>query len=474
MSVKILPPDVIAKIAAGEVIERPAAVVKELIENALDAGADAIEIHLKDAGKELIHIKDNGCGISKDNIEKLFARHATSKIQQMEDLEKLSSMGFRGEALYSIAAVSDIVLRSKTEGKDAWEIQLQASKRLDLKPTALSSRGTEIKISQLFFNTPARRKFLKSTTAEMQQILNIVLPYTLLYPAKRFVLTHAGRSLLDLKPASSAADRMADALNVESNNLMEVTQEFADLKATVRLVLSNINVQRPRRDLQFIFVNNRPVENKNLSFNINDIYRLILPPGVYPAFLLDIQIDPADVDVNIHPTKREVRIRQEARIVSFVRHLTEYTLMQQGTARTIDDIRRGEPMCSPDTRADTQVGPYSNDLGQPQTFFNPISPAPSLARGFDTSHWQTAEDNLFKSDNTLQSKFARARYIGSFINKYLLFEVDQSLFLVDQHAAQERIMFEKFDKQMNEGTLEVQPLLTPILLKLSPAEKIAW
>jgi len=477
MPVNILSPEVVAKIAAGEVVERPASVVKELLENSMDAGADTIEVHLKDAGKELIHIKDNGCGISKEDLEKIFQRHATSKIQNMEDLERLSSMGFRGEALYSVAAVSDILLRSKTKGNDAWEIHLQGSKRLDLKPTSLSSCGTEIKITQLFFNTPARRKFLKNTTSEMQQIINVFLPYTLLYPQKRFQLTHAGRSVVDLRTPSSALERMAEALSLERKDLLEASENFAELNVKVRMMLSTINVQRPRRDLQFIFVNNRPVENKNISFNVNDVYRIILPPGVYPSFVLDIQIPPSEIDVNIHPTKREVRIRQEARLMSFIRHMVEYTLLQQGQAKTIGSPNisdKDEVSFFQTTRQVSSPDKIIFDPSQQQATFNPTAFASPSSSGFNTRHWQKSSDNFLSNDDTLQSKFSKARYIGSFINKYLLFEVDQSLFLVDQHAAQERIMFEKFDNQIKEGTIEVQPLLTPVLLKLSPAERIAW
>lgn len=469
-TVHVLAPEVIAKIAAGEVVERPSSVVKELLENSIDAGANTIEIHLKDAGKELIHIKDDGCGIPRDNLERLFQRHATSKITSIEDLERLMSMGFRGEALYSIAAVSDILLRSKTLGHDAWEINVRASKRLDLRPAAFPNSGTEIKITQLFFNTPARRKFLKSNVAETQQILNVVLPYALLYPAKRFLLTHDSKTLLDLAPQSSAIERMAMALGLESKHLIETAEDFADLNARVHLLLSDINVQRPRRDLQFIFINGRPVESKNLSFNINDIYRLILPPGVYPAFVLDITINPADVDVNIHPTKREVRIRQEARLVSFTRHLCEYTLLQHSNIKTVISVN--------DTSDSPQV--YNNS----SSFLAATPPQTSLEGRYDSGHWQSADvgdlfstsiqGDLFKSGHSLKDKFGRARFIGSFINKFLIFEEERSLLLVDQHAAQERIMFERFERQLNEGALEIQPLLTPVLLKLSPAEKIAW
>ena len=323
----------IAKIAAGEAVDRPASVVKELLENAIDAGATSIEIHLKDAGKELIHIKDNGSGIAREDLEKIFQRHATSKISAIEDLEKLHSMGFRGEALYSIAAVSDVTLSITHFSRRRLANPYPGRVRQNLEPAGLAHTGTDIKIAELFFNTPARRKFLKNNASELHQILNIVLPYTLIYPEKRFVLTHAGRTLLDLRPAPSRLDRAAAALNVAMDHFLETDQEFVEEQIRVRMILGNINIQRPRRDLQFIFINDRPVESKNLSFNLNDVYKLILPPGVYGAFIVNITLDPANVDVNIHPTKREVRLKDEARIISLLRRMTEYQLMHKGQAK---------------------------------------------------------------------------------------------------------------------------------------------
>jgi DNA mismatch repair protein MutL len=331
--VNILPPDVIAKIAAGEAVDRPASVVKELLENAIDAGATSIEIHLKEAGRELIHIKDNGSGIAREDLEKIFQRHATSKISIIENLEHLQSLGFRGEALYSIAAVSDVTLSSRISQEEGWQIHIRGGVRQNLEPVGLSNAGTEIKIAELFFNTPARRKFLKNNASELHQILNIVLPYTLIYPEKRFVLTHTGRTLLDLRSAPSRLDRAAAALNARMDHFLEVAQEFVEEKIQIKMILGNINIQRPRRDLQFIFINNRPVESKNLSFNLNDVYKLIMPPGVYGAFIVDITLDPANVDVNIHPTKREVRIKDEAVIIRLLRRMTEYQLMHKGQAK---------------------------------------------------------------------------------------------------------------------------------------------
>lgn len=238
-NINILTPDVIAKIAAGEVVDRPASVIKELIENALDANATVIEIHLKEAGKELIHIKDNGHGIQKDDLTQLFNRHATSKIKNIDDLETLLSMGFRGEALYSIAAVSDVTLESQASNSlEGWLVHVRGGKKLLLEPCATKGHGTDIKIAELFFNTPARRKFLKSNTSELNQIVNVVSYYCLLYPNKRFILTHGGKTLIDLKPAPSSKDRVAATLNLDAKHLLETSQDFPADKIFIKTVLS--------------------------------------------------------------------------------------------------------------------------------------------------------------------------------------------------------------------------------------------
>lgn len=496
--VQILPSDVIAKIAAGEVIERPASVVKECMENSLDAGATSIEVHLKDAGKQLIHIKDNGSGISHDDLNNLFQRHATSKITAIDDLERLSSLGFRGEALFSVGSIADVVLTSQAIGDPiGWQLHIRGGERINLEPAATSGNGTEIKISELFFNTPARKKFLKSNTTELNQIIETFLPYTLLHPIVSFKLTHAGRAVMDVKPVNSLKERIARSLNLDAKHLIEVDQNFKDDGINLRMILGNINVQRSRRDLQYFFINSRPVQHRNLGFHVNDIYKLILPPSVYGCFVIFIEIDPAMIDVNIHPAKREVKIDQEGRLVSLIRNTVEHALMTQGDMRSLGTSMTTDASNqifktpdADDTQAPaqtTQEGILTKTLifgpGQNQSTFDPRrlfeKPPAGVQSQEPVGHQeipvQEAQTHLFQKPNeTLRDKFSRARYIGSFMSKYLLWEVDDSLLLVDQHAAQERIMFEKFKKQIDEGTIEVQNLLTPILLKLTPQEKMAW
>lgn len=490
--VQVLPSDVIAKIAAGEVIERPASVIKECVENSIDAGATSIEVHLKDAGKQLIHIKDNGSGITHEDLSNLFQRHATSKISAIEDLERLHSLGFRGEALFSIGSISDVTLTSQSSNDPlGWELHIRGGERIHLQPAATSGHGTDIKISELFFNMPARKKFLKSNTTELNQVVEAFLPYTLLHPVVDFKLTHAGRSVIDVKPVNSLKERIARSLNLDVKQLIEVDQQFKEDGIHLRMILGNINVQRTRRDLQYFFVNGRPIQHRNLGFHVNDIYKLILPPGNYGCFVIFIEVDPGMIDVNIHPSKREVKISNEGRLVSLMRHTIEHALMTAGDVRSIGahqlSTNDNPSIQNPEAPSlDYTQGIPAESLifgpGKTQSSFNPAgffaqTSSPGMHNLKDTTEAlvSEAQEHLFQKPNeTLRDKYGRARYIGSFMNKYLLWEVDDSLLLVDQHAAQERIMFEKFKTQIDEGKVEVQNLLTPILLKLTPQEKIAW
>jgi len=471
--VHILNPAVISKIAAGEVIERPASVIKELIENSLDAQASKIEITLKDAGRALIHSKDSGTGIEPDDLEKIFFRHSTSKIQNIEDLEHIHSLGFRGEALYAIGSIADIILRSKTKNQETgWEIHLRGGKKINLRPVTMNN-GTELEVKELFFNTPARKKFLKTNLTEIHQILNIFLPYTLLYPQCRFLLSHQKKNLLDLPAQKDLKNRIAHALHLEEKHLLEVGQDFPSEKISLRMVLGDINIQRPRRDLQFIFINGRPVQNRSIGFHMNQIYRLIFPPEVYPFFSVYMEIPPEEVDVNIHPTKREVKIKDEPHLSSLIRTLCEKALMNRGTAKQ---------MTAPKNPPRQQ---QKNSLGHLRhTPLSPKTPAPFTTGQYAAQHYafqnpepleSSVVENLFTPNSaSLTFKLSAARYIGTFMKKYLFFETGTSLFVVDQHAAQERIMVERLKSQMDNGTLEVQHLLTPLLLKLTPQELLSW
>jgi len=472
-SVNILPSEIVSKIAAGEVIERPASCVKELIENSLDAGSMSIELHIKDAGRTLIHIKDTGTGIAPDDIEKIFLRHATSKLKTIDDLYAIHSLGFRGEALYSIASIADVILRSKTQGSDTgWEIHLRGGKRLLLKPCPMPN-GTEIEIKELFFNTPARRKFLKTDQAELAQILNTFVPYTLLYPEVRFLLTHHDKALIDLAPEKNAIARIARSLRLNEENMIEAFKRSDDGSVSVRLFLGDMNIQRAKKDMQFIFINNRPVFDKTISFHLNQVYRLIMPPEINPFFAVFIQLPAENIDVNTHPTKREVKIKNDRDLAQIIRPLAEHSSMSLGKIKKAKDPWI-MPVCQ-DTASARKTGTSlpANDTA-PAPTEHPARQYTIFTGRNDTGTFNLEGTSLKNKTDNFVSKVSESRYVGSFMRKYLFFESGRSLLVIDQHAAQERITFEKLSTQIERGAIETQKLLSPIVIKVSHQEMISW
>ncbi len=487
--IHLLSPDIISKIAAGEVIERPASVIKELIENSLDAGATDIELHLKEAGKTLIRLKDNGSGIEPDDLEKIFLRHSTSKIKDIEDLFNIHSLGFRGEALYSIGAVADVTLKSKTNGQDnGWQIHMRGGQQSQLKPVVMG-QGTDIEVKELFFNTPARKKFLKTNSTEINQILNIFLPYTLLYPQCRFLLSHQDKTLIDLRLSKQLKDRIAQSLNLETKHLLEAQKNFSEEKISIHMVLGDINIQRAQRDMQFLFINDRPVQNRAILLRMNQLYRALLAPDVFAFFSLSIEIPPEDVDVNMHPTKKEVKIKSETEIINLISALAQETLLSCSKAKQVSlPISKKEEqvvnndLSSPVIRekqsaqSSSSVSSIKNLKSDPAESIEPFGKYAAQHYAFQNppvKEGQTA-NFLTEEENTLNYKLAIARYIGTFMKKFLIFETGTSLLVVDQHAAQERIAYEGFIKQMSLGKIEVQSLLSPFLLKLSKQELLSW
>lgn len=458
--VNFLPQDVVNKIAAGEIVERPASVVKELIENSLDAGAQNILVEICSAGKGLISVRDDGSGIEPDDMEKLFRRHATSKIGTAEDLYGIHSLGFRGEALYSIGAVADVLLRSKAAGnkRGGKELHIRGGQNLGLKDIS-HPEGTTVEVRELFFNTPARRKFMKSDTTEFRRILNILLPYAIAYHGRRFSLSHNGRNIFNFNPLPDAVSRFCDAANVEKKNMISGGKEFRSRGVSARVLLGDINLKRPGRDRQYMFINGRPVYNQVFAYAINDVYRIIFPRDVYPVFAIFIDMPFGDIDVNIHPSKREVKVKDErylaAELADFCR---DYLLGKGKPASAVKResiyfergeslvIRGGKPFVSEKERAgDIFAGASS-----------------------------TGEQESGKSEESIKVRLAGAVYIGSYRNKYLFFESQDVLLAIDQHAAHERINYEILKRPFETGIIDIQRLLTPFLIKLGPEEMSVW
>ncbi len=457
--INVLPDRIIGKIAAGEVVERPASVVKECIENSLDANAGAIIVEIKKAGKVLISVRDDGDGIEPDDMEKLFKRHATSKIREMEDLYAIRSLGFRGEALYTIGSVADVVIIS-SQGKNGGagtEIHVRGGERISARPAG-RPRGTTIEIRELFFNTPARRKFLRSDQAEFRQILSVFIPYCISLPEKRFSLSHNGRESAVYAPSAGMLQRICAVLGLDEKNLLQAEREFPEDGFSARLFLGDINLRRPRRDQQFVFVNGRPVYSQGISYAINQTYRSMMPRDVYPVFVAFVDLPCENIDANVHPSKKEVKLKNEAAVSSAISSFITELLTGKGHAAEVKRVSVYFP------------------TGKGGSL--PARQSPLSERKWDESIFGDGRENQEEREEAaslpLKSRLREAVYAGRYRNKYLFFESGDVLLVIDQHAAHERINFEKLKREFESGKVGVQQLLSPMIIKMNPEEMSAW
>lgn len=448
-NIHILSEDVISRIAAGEVIERPASVVKELLENSIDAKADRIEISVKQAGKTFIGVKDNGMGIEKDDLAIIAQRHSTSKIKRFDDLFRIFSMGFRGEALYSIASVSEMYLRSRTTGSETgWEIHIKNNVRSNVKPVAMQY-GTEIEVYNLFYNVPARRKFLKSENFEMRKIVDTFIPYAICFPSIEFILSHNKKFVFQLSK-KNRKERLCELFNFEEKFLYQISKRFIDNSLSIEMILGDINIQRAKKDIQFIFINQRPVQHSGISFVINSIYKSLFPPETFPFFVILIEVPPYDIDVNIHPTKSQVRIKNEQSIINVIKTMCE-EILESTQPKQIYSIQQRE---HPDMKTSDSV-PDKQQFFQDSIFVS-----------------QPSEQTMFEYD--FQENLLHAKFIGTLFDVYLLFESAQRLYIIDQHAAHERITFENLVAQALDGKIKTEQLLVPVNIVLTSQEMMVW
>ncbi|MCZ2174672.1 MAG: DNA mismatch repair endonuclease MutL [Burkholderiales bacterium] len=449
-AIKPLPDLLISQIAAGEVVERPASVVKELLENSLDAGARNVSVQLLEGGVRQIRIVDDGGGIPKEELPLALARHATSKIASLEDLESVASLGFRGEALASIAAVARLTLVSRLrEAPHAWRIGPEK----DIAPAALGG-GTVIEVDDLYFNTPARRKFLRSEHTEFAHCEEAVRRIALAHPQVAFQLQHNGRTALHL-PAGDAARRVADVLG----------EEFAGQARAVDAVAGSLRLagyaalpaySRARADAQYFFVNGRFVRDKLLSHAVREAYSDILHGHRHPAYALFLEIDPRGVDVNVHPAKTEVRFRDGRAVHQFVFHA-----LSRALATPLAHAAAGNATAAavPPGLTFAAAAPQQQALAVAQpvaAYYDFMRQAPATPM----------PENEAGSAPPLG--FALAQLHGV----YILAQNAAGLVLVDMHAAHERILYEKLKAALDERPA-VQPLLVPVVISASGEEAAA-
>jgi DNA mismatch repair protein MutL len=458
--VQKLPESLIRLIAAGEVVERPASVIKELVENSLDAGARSIAIDVWGAGRTRIRVSDDGEGMSREDAENALDHHATSKLKHFDDLYQLATFGFRGEALPSIAAVSRLTLTTRTAADaQGWSLKLEAGKLLGVEGAGVPV-GTTIDVQDLFFNTPARLKFLKRDATERTHILRTLEETAMAHPTVRFELVIDGKPALSLPSATTLGGRLADLWSISVAENM-VPLEITAGPCTIRGLVNKVPAHHPTKAYQALFVNHRPVQQRMLNFAVYEAYREWLPVGRHPIFALFIEIDPKLVDVNVHPTKREVRFSDERALYDLLFRAIR-SLFRESTG----EVASRE-------RSSSASGAFSNVFRSNAPTLQDAPAAVLLQSPFLNADLPMVSDGgaRFAEAPSSAAEFSveGIRYLGQFQRLYLLLERVHELIIVDQHAAAERVHYERLLKQVTHGRVARQPLLTPLLWEVSAA-----
>lgn len=453
MTIRLLQPDVVAKIAAGEVIERPSSVVKELVENSIDAGASAIQVELVAGGCDLIRVSDDGGGIEREELAVAVQRHATSKITGIEDLARVRSLGFRGEALASVAAVSEFAIVTRPASGPAHGLRVVGGVAQEVE-AASRAPGTSVTVERLFFNLPARRKFLRSSASESGQVAHLLSQFGIAYPEIAFELVSDGRRVLStpgsgdfLDAAVAVLGRTVASALVPVDAVVDSDLGVPGATAVVRGHAAEPEVTRATRSGIWLFVNRRPVRSRALTHAVEEGYRTLLLAGRFPVALLNLDVPPTDVDVNVHPAKAEVKLLKERTIYAGVRDAVRAALTSadrwgkeiSGLVSSPGNAPGSSPELPPDRLLDAPLAPPSH----------PGAGAPLTSK-----------------------RLPILRLMGQVAQTYIVAEGEQGLYLIDQHAAHERILLNRFLGSSREkpGT---QLLLDPVALELTPAQATA-
>ena len=527
--IHVLPEHVANKIAAGEVVERPASVVKELLENCLDAGSTRIKIQIEAGGKKLIQITDNGCGMMRDDALLAFERHATSKIKNAEDLLTVATLGFRGEALPSIASVSRLHLETRAAEEPAGTVvEINGGKIFRVEEAGLPE-GTSITVRDLFFNTPARKKFLKSESTELSHIASLVTHYALAHPDKHFELHSATNAMLIAPPVTGCSERVYQVFGKDTlDQLLPVAamQPLAHIglpqpppwrreaeedagprdpgELRVHGFVSKPEIQKLNRNSIYVFVNGRLIRDRLIQHALTDAYRNILPPTVYPVVLLFLELPTAEVDVNVHPSKTEVRFRQQTVMHDFVRDSVRAALMKARPVPQFTTAINAHPTAGPALTPGAHLpGP---DVGwralyEPATegrfeLQAPVPPPVTQRFQFDAGISVEANagvalarapevipgdactapipDQPEEMTSDLAPALASLKPLGQIRESFILAVNHEGLWIVDQHVAHERVLFERVLRQRAAQEVESQRLLMPLILELTPAQQAVF
>jgi DNA mismatch repair protein MutL len=466
MPIRVLDAQVAAKIAAGEVVERPASVVKELLDNAIDAGATQIRVETREGGLRLIRVSDNGCGIPEDEVELAFARHATSKISQADDLSNVKTLGFRGEALNAIAAVAIVTIVTKTA-----DDPLAASLRLENGIVVQRSRrgapdGTVISVENLFTSVPARLKFLKSPASEAGRATDVITQYALAHPAIKFSLVCDGRLVFQSSGSGDLHDVLVKTLGVEvARSMIAVHGEMPPDNAGIMVsgYISQPALTRSTRAYLSFFVNRRWVQSRMLVYAVEEAYHTLLQVGRHPIAVLNVVVPSDQVDVNVHPAKSEVRFLRERDVFVAVQRAVRSTLVESAGIPVAASYPHADAQATPSRWAPPNTGPTAQQAGfeifrgaQPVQLSRPAEDAPP--------------STVIAGDAA--TKLPPLRLLGQAAQTYIIAESPEGIYLIDQHSAHERVIYERLMVEYQRQGVVVQSLLDPLSLDLTPRQSL--
>ncbi len=473
--IRIMPESLANKIAAGEVVQRPASVVKELIENALDAGARHITVILKDAGKTLVQVVDDGCGMSPADARLCFQRHATSKIRTIEDLERIRTLGFRGEALASIAAVARVELKTK-RAQDAagYRVQIEGGHLIAAEPCA-TANGTSVAVRNLFYNVPARRNFLKTPATEFKHIVETFQVLALSHPEVGFTLVHDDVEIYRLVPETdpSPAERLRRRIGTlfgPEYALQTIPVEETTSYLSVRGFLGRPELHRKSRGEQFFFVNRRYVRHRYLEHAVASSYEHLIPEGAHPFFVLFLELDPKHVDVNVHPTKAEVKFDDERGIYGVLRAIVRRAL---GMADLVPQLESAAAVTAPSDVARAAPAPRLDVAGPTPLRMPPGEVSRRLYAVEPEAAESIPQQTVLPSSVRPESDEETPEHdtlIWQLHDRYILTQIRSGLLLIDQNAAHERILYERALRNLESGFGLSQQLLFPQTLEFSPAD----
>lgn len=510
--IRILSDAVASKIAAGEVVERPASVVKELLENSLDAGASRLKIETEGGGRRLIRVSDDGCGMLRDDALLAFERHATSKLSDVKDLFAIATLGFRGEALPSIASVSRLVLETRSAEEPTGAVIEFAGGKLVRCDEAALGPGTTVTVRDLFYNVPVRRKFLRTEQTELAHVASLATHYSLAHPGKTFELYHGGGELLNVTPVASLRERVYQVFGArtleEIIDLEERRREIplgdgGALELSLSGYISRPQAHKSNRNSIYLFVNRRLIRDRLLLHALSSAYHNLMPASCYPFALLFLECTPEEVDVNVHPSKTEVRFRHGPAVHDFVRDAVRRRLIEtrpasafpapavtpgQAAARLpysefsqkIEEQPVREAFMAPETAEDpglpaftlkAEPAPQRLDFGAPAPPPPPEAAPGPVKLAVPESHQAVPQGASVDAPASLTT-LADLRPLGQIHDSFIVAAGPDGLWLIDQHVAHERILFEQILVQLAEGRLERQPLLIPLLIELTPAQQV--